>query len=111
MFESILTVTNIAAIVLLLIGIPLFFKKVGPNKFYGFRTELTKSDSKVWYPVNYELGKSLIWTMGLYLVGSIVAHKMIIEKTSSYQIFSAAALGFLVITALTKTALYYSKLK
>lgn len=38
------------------LGIPLKQGRVGPNRFYGFRTPRTLSDENVWYPANRVLG-------------------------------------------------------
>jgi len=60
------------------IGLPLYFKKVPPNRFYGFRTPATLSSEKIWYPANQRLGRNFaslglidFFVMALiYLVGS-----------------------------------------
>ena len=43
------------------LAIPLCLKVVPPNHWYGFRTRLTLSDPKIWYPVNAFGGRGLIW--------------------------------------------------
>ncbi len=40
-------------------GMPLWLGKVGPNRFYGFRTPRTIADDRVWYPVNKVSGRNL----------------------------------------------------
>ncbi len=34
------------------LGIPLYLKKVKPNDMYGFRTPKTMSDPEIWYAIN-----------------------------------------------------------
>jgi uncharacterized membrane protein len=48
--------------VLALVGLPLYFSKVPPNRFYGFRTERTLNDPTVWYAVNRVAGGWLVVT-------------------------------------------------
>jgi uncharacterized membrane protein len=52
----------IASCVVGLLGLPMYFGKVPPNRFYGFRTERTLSDPKVWYPVNRVAGGWMVVT-------------------------------------------------
>jgi hypothetical protein len=48
---------------LLLVGlsIPLLLTKIPPNGWYGFRTRLTLSDPRIWYPVNAWGARRLLW--------------------------------------------------
>jgi hypothetical protein len=41
-------------------GLPLAFALVPPNRWYGFRTALTLSNPSVWYPVNRTAGWSIM---------------------------------------------------
>lgn len=50
----------IGASVLLVLSVPLILGKIPPNPIYGFRTAKTRSDPKIWYPVNGALGKGLL---------------------------------------------------
>ena len=43
-------------------GIPLYCRKVGPNKLFGFRTKLTMSDDEIWFAANQVAGQWLIIT-------------------------------------------------
>jgi uncharacterized membrane protein len=52
---------------LILLGLPLYFRRVPPNRFYGFRTERTLSEPAIWYPVNRVTGG---W---LTLIGAVAA--------------------------------------
>lgn len=48
-----LTLLYIAAgILLILLAIPLYLKKIKPNPWYGFRTPKTMSNPELWYLVN-----------------------------------------------------------
>jgi uncharacterized membrane protein len=43
-------------------GIPLYRRKVGPNKLFGLRTKLTMSDDEIWFAANQVAGRWLIIT-------------------------------------------------
>src|SRR3954468_11240086 len=45
---------------LALIAIPLAFRWIGPNRWYGFRTRQTLSDREVWYSANAFAGRVLL---------------------------------------------------
>jgi len=72
--------TNLAGgIVLILISIPLYLEKIGPNGLYGFRVKKTIENPELWYPVNkYASGwlmltgvVTIIASLGLFLVPGI----------------------------------------
>lgn len=48
-------------------ALPLVFRIVPPNWFYGFRTRKTLSDSNIWYEANYVGGVSLLVASALTL--------------------------------------------
>ncbi|HKV55306.1 MAG TPA: SdpI family protein [Candidatus Binataceae bacterium] len=53
-------VTFVAAIVLIVVSIPLILERVGPNRYYGFRTPKTLSSPEIWYAANSVAGKDLL---------------------------------------------------
>lgn len=56
----------------IVLGAPLARNMVGPNRWYGFRTPETLSNSEVWYRVNALGGKALIVAGIASLVGLLV---------------------------------------
>ena len=48
------------SLVMILVALPLAFRKVGPNVVYGFRTRATLMNEDVWYEANAFFGKRLI---------------------------------------------------
>ena len=52
---------------LLLVGLslPLIYRKVPPNYWYGFRVRATLENEEVWYPANEYAGKRLFWVLGI----------------------------------------------
>lgn len=59
---AILVLYSLAAGVLLLLGIPLYFGKIPPNSVYGFRTRRTLADENLWYAVNRVAGRGMLLT-------------------------------------------------
>jgi hypothetical protein len=49
-----------AGLLLAIISIPLILRKIGPNRWYGFRIKKTLDDPAVWYPVNAYAAKRLL---------------------------------------------------
>ena len=42
------------------LSLPLIWRKVGPNPWYGFRVRQTLEDPAVWYPVNAFAARGLL---------------------------------------------------
>jgi len=55
--------------VLIPFGIPMIFRKVKPNNFYGFRTGKTLSDEAIWYDANARAGKGMVIAGIVTLIG------------------------------------------
>ncbi len=53
------------------IGIPLWWKIVPPNSFYGFRTPKTQSSPEIWYDVNEFGGKQMTLFGTAFIIVSI----------------------------------------
>jgi uncharacterized membrane protein len=58
----ILLVYMVTSGVMVLLGLPLYFRKVPPNRFYGFRTGRTLADPELWYSVNRVSGGWMVIT-------------------------------------------------
>ncbi len=91
--------------ILIGISIPLIQRRVGPNRWYGFRVRRTLEDPKVWYPVNAYSGwwmlavgvAEIVTATGLYfmpgvdvaiyasIVGGIVVAAVIIGLVQSFR--------------------------
>lgn len=69
----------IVGLIVFVLSIPLAAQRVGPNRWYGFRTPRVRADERVWYPVNRMTGRNgivyalVLWAMalggGLGLIG------------------------------------------
>ena len=69
------------AILFILLGLPLFFKKVKRNYFYGYRVgHYAMIDDEIWYAVNQQGGRHLI-VMGSLLAGNSFFAWLFLEHT------------------------------
>jgi uncharacterized membrane protein len=55
------------------LGLPLFFERIKPNRWYGFRTSKTLSDPGIWYPANRIAGFDLVLAGVLIIVSSVLS--------------------------------------
>jgi uncharacterized membrane protein len=64
---------SFALVGLLFVGlsIPLIQQRVPPNRFYGFRTPKTLSDSKIWYEANRLSGYDFLLAGVLITISSL----------------------------------------
>jgi len=60
-FDRTLFIINLAIpLGIIALSIPLVFAKIPPNRWYGFRTNKTRSSDAVWYRANRLAGQYLI---------------------------------------------------
>jgi uncharacterized membrane protein len=60
-----------ASTVLIVLAVPLIAQRVGPNRWYGFRTPRTLADRHVWFAANRLAGRHLAAAGFTMLVGAI----------------------------------------
>ena len=82
---------------LLLVGLslPLIYRKVPPNYWYGFRVRATLEDDKIWYPVNEYVAKRLFW-VGIV---TVVAAAVLFPLLTNVGVY-ASAMGSIVLLGL-----------
>jgi uncharacterized membrane protein len=51
---------TIAGLVIAALGVPLWRRKVGPNRLYGVRTAKTMRDEALWYAANARAGRTMV---------------------------------------------------
>ena len=54
------------------LGIPMWQRKIKPNRAYGFRTKLTLQNPKIWYEVNAVSGMQMAYFGVIMAVASAV---------------------------------------
>jgi uncharacterized membrane protein len=87
--------------ILVLLAIPLIFRWVPPNRFYGFRVPATYRNRSVWYDVNALCGRHLVM-LGL----SLVLLELVLPPSVRIEVLRLIAIGglALVVVADWRTA-------
>src|SRR5262245_3787189 len=57
---------TLAGLCFILAGLPLYYRKVPPNRWYGFRLPKTLGDERIWYAANQTAG------FDLFLAGLVI---------------------------------------
>jgi uncharacterized membrane protein len=83
----------IVACVVGLLGLPLYFGKIPPNRFYGFRTTRTLADPNAWYSVNRVCGG---W---MAVTGALTAAVATWGQRDGLKLESAAIANLVVFSA------------
>jgi uncharacterized membrane protein len=100
--STILLVYMLSSGIIILLGLPLYFRMVPPNRFYGFRTGRTLGDPSVWYAVNRITGG------GMVITGAVTAGVATWVQRAGYNVSTAAMINLAVFTAGMALMLYYS---
>ena len=66
------TILLASAVLLIALAIPLWMRRIPPNRFYGVRTRATLADEALWYDVNERCGQDLLAAGVLFLVAIVV---------------------------------------
>ena len=60
----------LTSLILIAVSIPLVFRKVGLNRWYGFRFSKSYESDELWYKINIYGGRQMIiWSIPLWLLG------------------------------------------
>ena len=60
MYVKTLVTLEILSLLIILIALPLIFRLVPPNYWYGFRIKATVRNENIWYPVNEFFGWGMV---------------------------------------------------
>jgi len=71
-----LTMYASLGVLLAVCGVPMWLRKVPPNRVYGFRTPRTLSDREVWYEANAIAGRALFYGGLLTMVFGLVDYAL-----------------------------------
>lgn len=63
-----------AALLMMLLSIPMIQKRIKPNRWYGFRTRKTLSSPDIWYPANAYAGKILLAQSVVIFVAALLLY-------------------------------------
>jgi len=93
--RDLLGTMNLLTLVLPLVNVavamPLALRKVPPNRWYGFRTKRTLSDTQFWYEVNSRGGMNLVIASAIAL-----AARFFLMQTMDPAIASFVSMAVLV---------------
>ncbi|MBM4089994.1 MAG: SdpI family protein, partial [Planctomycetes bacterium] len=81
---------------LTVLSMPLIFRKIPPNVWYGFRVRATLENTEVWYPANQYAGTWLFWVGLGTTVAAVTLFLLPIRNVAIY----ASAVGGIVIVGL-----------
>jgi hypothetical protein len=96
--------------VILILGLPLAFRWVPPNRLYGFRTSTTFSSVDAWYQINFATGVALVAAGVLSGVAVVLlAYDVIALKPEARYLTGILLTGLLLIASLTPVALYSNR--
>jgi uncharacterized membrane protein len=85
----------------LLVGLslPLVWRWVKPNHFYGFRTPKSMSSERIWYESNAYAGRAMFWAGSVFIVASVVLHFVIPTNIVAYNVACTAVLSVSLLIA------------
>ena len=75
--------TLVTGVVLIAISIPLIRRRIGPNRWYGFRITKTFQSNELWYDINEYGGRQLAAWAVLMVVAGIVCLFIPMSQTPS----------------------------
>ena len=81
-------------------SIPLILRLVRPNPIYGFRTPLTLSSPRIWYPANVFAGWALLIAAMVSAAGLLLAPEYFLSKTWAPLAMFLAPLAIAILACL-----------
>ena len=107
LFVAVLTYAPMG-LLLIVLSIPLLLGKVPPNHWYGFRTRLTLSDPRIWYPVNAWGARRLLWLGVATLVAGLASLALPESWLATYMLVTCA-LWVLALSAILILGVRYAR--
>jgi uncharacterized membrane protein len=87
------------SVLLVLVSLPLLFRRIPPNAFYGLRVPATYADEWVWYEANALAGRDMVALGVLLAVLALVLPVFGLQGDTPKLVWAAvAAVGSLVLT-------------
>ena len=90
-----MTIYVLGGLLLILISIPLVFRKIPPNPIYGFRIRWTLEDPELWYSVNAYSAK---WLMFVGFCAILGATGLALIPGIPLEIYAFGNLGIFVVS-------------
>jgi len=86
----------VVSVVFVIIGIPFYMEKIGPNIWSGFRTPKTFSSPEIWYAANKTMGLDLI-IAGTVLLAVSLALMIISRKRRRVPVYRINFIAFIAV--------------
>ena len=83
-----------SGLLLTVLSVPMIFRKIPPNYWYGFRVKATLENEEVWYPANEYAGKGLFW-VGIGTVVAAVA--LFLVPITNVGVYASAVGGIVIV--------------
>jgi hypothetical protein len=85
------TIYILGGSVLIVLSVPLIFRRIPPNSVYGFRIRWIMEDPELWYSVNAHTGK---WVAFVGVCAILGAVGLSLIPGISVSVYAFACLGF-----------------
>jgi hypothetical protein len=93
-----------------ILGLPLAFRSVPPNRFYGFRASTTILSLDAWYQINFATDVALVAAGVLSGVAVVLlAYDVIALKSEARYLTGILVMGLLLFASLIRVALYSNR--
>jgi hypothetical protein len=96
--------------VMILLSIPLYLQKIGPNGLYGFRVKKTLENPELWYPVNKYASVWLMLAGGVMIIAAIGLLFVPGLGVDTYSLTCAAILTVVLTIMMVMTTRYMNTL-
>jgi uncharacterized membrane protein len=92
-----------SGLLLIAAGIPMWLRRVPPNRLYGARFRSTLSDDRIWYDINARGGRNLVGIGAGYL--ALLTAALLFGRTSSMPLRLLGATAVFVVALIVNTIL------
>ena len=97
-------------LLLVLIALPLYFQKIPPNGFYGFRVRKTMANKDIWYAVNKYSSRWLIASGLVTVLSALVLYLMPGISLDGYAIACLVVFTIVLATGIIISIRYMNSL-
>jgi uncharacterized membrane protein len=88
------------------LALPLIYRKIPPNRLYGFRVRCTLEDKDVWYAANAFAGKRLAWAGVATAAAAVIFYVLPIRRVDTYAVAVASVVLFGLTVAVVQSFRY-----
>jgi hypothetical protein len=96
----------ISGALLMALSLPLVWRKIPPNGWYGFRVAKSLDNPQVWYEVNSYSGKRLFWTGLITMVAAAALYWVPGISVDGYALGVLAVFSVVITISLAQSIKY-----